>query len=78
MSTHKAPNKSNTRVLTKEMELALLRTNLYGIQQDAEFLREWGHLDNHALAKAAFDMEMLGFKLRHMLWLRNHADYQGN
>ena len=50
----------------------------YQIQQEAEFMQEYGHLSNAEVADAAFEMDMLGFKLRHMLWNRLGKQTQTN
>ena len=65
------------RVVMQEQNRTI-RSGLQQIQFGAEFLKEWECLDNADLARAAHDMEMLGFKLRHLLWLRSHNEHKNN
>jgi hypothetical protein len=57
---------------------AKLSNFAYAIEQEREFQLEYGHLNDMELHQAAFKFEMLGFRLRHMLWNRNERQYNPN
>jgi hypothetical protein len=76
MSHHKT--RKQERKVSPEMKAAHSRNLAYEIKTATEFEREWGVMNNSDLASAAHEMEMLGFKLRHMLWLRHHRQHQAN
>ncbi len=74
----KSQKAAKERPISAEMRAAMARNEAYSIEQATAFERKYGHLDSHDLGKAAFEAEMLGFRLRHMLWLRNYKNHQGN
>ena len=67
---------SGTRKESEAMAEAHRNNFVYELQQEREFQAKWGHLDNLALHRASFEYEMLGFRLRHMLWNRRERPTQ--
>ena len=78
MSRHEARKHKTEKPESAEMKAAKLHNEIHGIETAVEFEREWGRLNDVELHKAAFEFEMLGFRLRHMLWNRREKDQQGN
>jgi hypothetical protein len=74
----KSEQNKKDRPISPEAAAAKARMEAYSIEQQTLFERKYGHLDNSALDRASFEAEMLGMKLRHMLWCRRLQNNQGN
>lgn len=76
--SRKASKNTKERPISPEMRAAMARNEAYSIEIQTVFERKYAHLDDCQLCKLAHEIEILGFKLRHMLWNRLEKQNQVN